>query len=116
MENKAPLDDHFDINPNSAPLAGSDQGQMIYYVELKVAYKVKRGNGYINNYRTISLPTRMKSIDDINRSPEMIMKIMASLGLTGKKIADFHVKEEITRKEISRSFTHKESEYNNGLK
>jgi hypothetical protein len=116
MDNKAPLDDHFDINPNSAPLAGQDQGQMIYYVKLKVAYKVKRGNGYINNYRDISLPTRMKSIDDINRSPEMIMKIMASLGLTGKKISDFYVKEELYRKEISRSFTHKESEYNNGLK
>ena len=109
---KNPLDDHFDINPNSAPVVGQDQGQMIYYVKAKVAYKVKKGHGYTNHYQDISFPTRMKSIDDINSSPEMIMKIMASLKLTGKKIQDFYVKEELYRKEISRSFTHKESEYN----
>lgn len=109
---EGPLDDHFDINPNSAPLSDQDQGQMIYYVELKVAYKVKRGNGYINNYRTIAIPTRMKSIDDINGSPEMIMKMMASMGLTGKKIYDFYVKEELSRKELSRSFGYKEKDYN----
>jgi hypothetical protein len=65
---------------------------MIYYCNFKVTYKVKKGNGYTNHYREIALPTRMKTIDDINRSPEMIMKIMASLGLTGKSIIDFHVK------------------------
>ena len=84
---------------------------MIYFVGLKLAYKIKRGNGYINNYRTIEIPTRMKSIQDINSSPEMIMNIMASLKLTGKKIYDFHVKEEYFRKEVSRSFAHKESDY-----
>jgi hypothetical protein len=108
---KGPLDDHFDINPNSAKIKDQEEGQMIYLVEVKVAYKVKRGNGYINNYRTMNFPTRMKSIDDINRNPEMIMKLMASLKLTGKKIEDFHVKEELYRKEISKSFAHKESDY-----
>ena len=88
-----------------------DLGQMIYLVGLKLAYKTKRGNGYINNYRTIEIPTRMKSIEDINSSPEMIMNIMASLKLTGKKIYDFHVKEEYLRKEVSRSFAHKEKDY-----
>ena len=86
-------------------------GQMIYLVGLKLAYKIKRGNGYINNYRTIEIPTRMKSIEDINSSPEMIMNIMASLKLTGKKIYDFHAKEEYFRKEVSRSFAHKEKDY-----
>jgi len=89
----------------------SQEGQVIYFVGLKLAYKIKRGNGYINNYRTIEIPTRMKSIQDINSSPEMIMNIMASLKLTGKKIYDFHVKEEYFRKEVSRSFAHKESDY-----
>ena len=89
----------------------SQEGQMIYVVGLKLAYKIKRGNGYINNYRTIEIPTRMKSIQDINSSAEMIMNIMASLKLTGKKIYDFHVKEEYFRKEVSRSFAHKESDY-----
>lgn len=88
-----------------------EQGQMIYWVEAKIAYKVKRGNGYTNNYRTIGFPTRMKNIDDMNRSPEMIIKIMGSLNLTGKKIEDFYIKEELYRKEISQSFAHKESEY-----
>jgi hypothetical protein len=89
----------------------SEEGQMIYLVGLKLAYKIKRGNGYINNYRTIEIPTRMKSIEDINSSPEMIMNIMASLKLTGKKVYDFHVKEEYFRKEVSRSFAHKEVDY-----
>lgn len=92
-----------------------DLGQMIYVVGLKLAYKIKRGNGYINNYRTIEIPTRMKSIEDINSSPEMIMNIMASLKLTGKKIYDFHVKEEYFRKEVSRSFAHKEEDYERGF-
>lgn len=108
---KGPLDDHFDINPNAAKPVGNDEGQMIYLVEMKVAYKVRKGNGYINHYRTMEIPTRMKTIDDINSSPEMIFKMMASLGLTGKKIYDFHVKEELFRKEISRSFAHKEADY-----
>lgn len=108
---KGPLDDHFDINANSAQPVGKEEGQMIYLVRMKVGYKVKRGNGYINTYRTMEIPTRMKTIDDINNSPEMIMKMMASLGLTGKKIYDFYVVEEQYRKEISKSFAHLEKDY-----
>lgn len=115
-EKQGPLDDHFDINPNSAPLKDPDQGQMIYLVKIKVAYKVRKGSGYTNHYRTIDIPTRMKSMDDMNSSPEMMMKLMASLGLTGKKIYDFYIFEEIYRKEISRSFAHKESEYGKEIK
>lgn len=55
--------------------------------------------------------TRAKSIDHINRSAEMIAKLMAFNGLTGKKIYDFHIEKEFYRKEISQSFAHKESEY-----
>lgn len=110
---KGPLDDHFDINPNAAKPVGSEEGQMIYLVRMKVAYKVRKGNGYVNHYRTMEIPTRMKTIDDINKSPEMIFKLMATLKLTGKKIQDFYVKEELFRKEISRSFAHKEKDYNN---
>lgn len=112
MKEEGPLDKHFEINPNSASQSGDDLGQMIYFVKIKVAYKVKRGNGYINNYRTMEIPTRMASIDDMNSSPEMIMKMMASLKLTGKKIHDFHVSDELDRQPLSRSFTHKESDYN----
>ena len=112
MENKekGPLDDHFEINPNSAEVF--DKGQMIYYVDIKIAYKIKRGNGYVNHYRTMGFPTRMKSISDMNSNPEVIMKMMASLRLTGRKVFDFHVLEELSRKELSTSFTHKEKDYN----
>lgn len=92
------------------------QGQMIYDVGVRLAWKVKKGNGYINQYRgNEKIPyyftTRAKDIDAINRNPEMIAKMMALLKLTGKKIYDFHVKEEYFRKELSRSFAHKEEDY-----
>ena len=86
-------------------------GQMIYYVGIKLAYKVKKGNGYTNHYRTMDFPTRMENIDDMNSNPGMILKLMGALKLTGKKIYDFHVYEELYRKELSRSFTHKQKDY-----
>ncbi len=39
------------------------------------------------------------------------MNIMASLKLTGKKIYDFYIYEELNRKEVSNSFAHKEKDY-----
>lgn len=62
--------------------------------------------------RPFQFVTRAKSIDHINRSPEMIAKMMSFVGATGKAIFDFYVKEEFYRKEISKSFAHKEEEYN----
>lgn len=114
-EEKGPLDEHFDINPNSAPLS-NDEGQMIYDIGVRLSWKVKKGNGYSNMHRgnashPFQFVTRAKSIDHVNRSPEMIAKIMAYNGLTGKKVYDFYISEEFYRKEISRSFNHKESEY-----
>lgn len=89
---------------------------MIYDVGVRLAWKKKKGNGYINMYlgtkdRPFQFVTRAKSIDHINRNPEMIAKMMAFNGLTGKSIYDFYVKEEFYRNEISRSFSHKEDEY-----
>ena len=93
-----------------------EEGQMIYDVGVRLAWKKKKGNGYINMYlgtkdRPFQFVTRAKSIDHINRNPEMIAKMMAFNGLTGKSIYDFYVKEEFYRKEISRSFSHKEEDY-----
>ena len=93
-----------------------EEGQMIYDVGVRLAWKKKRGNGYINMYlgtkdRPFQFVTRAKSIDHINRNPEMIAKMMAFNGLTGKSIYDFYVKEEFYRNEISRSFSHKEEDY-----
>lgn len=89
---------------------------MIYDVGVRLAWKKKKGNGYINMYlgtkdRPFQFVTRAKSIDHINRNPEMIAKMMAFNGLTGKSIYDFYVKEEFYRNEISRSFSHKEEDY-----
>ena len=94
----------------------AEQGQMIYDIGVRLAWKKKRGNGYINMYlgtkdRPFQFVTRAKSIDHINRNPEMIAKMMAFNGLTGKSIYDFYVKEEFYRKEINRSFSHKEDDY-----
>lgn len=90
---------------------------MIYDIGVRLAWKRKRGSGYTNMYlgtkdRPFQFVTRAKSIDHINRSPEMIAKMMSFVGATGKAIFDFYVKEEFYRKEISKSFAHKEEEYN----
>ena len=91
-------------------------GQMIFDIGVRLAWKRKKGSGYVNMYlgtadRPFQFVTRAKSIDHINRSPEMIAKMMSFVGATGKAVFDFHVKEEFYRKEISKSFSHKESDY-----
>lgn len=95
--------------------------QMIYDVGVRLAWKKKRGSGYTNMYlgtkeRPFQFVTRAKSIDDINRNPEMMAKMMAFTGNTGKSVFDFYVKEEFYRKEISRSFAHKEDDYEKEFK
>ncbi len=32
-------------------MQNDEEGQMLYYIEVKLTWKIKRGNGYINNYR-----------------------------------------------------------------
>ena len=92
------------------------QGQMIYDIGVRLAWKKKRGNGYINMYlgtedRPFQFVTRAKDIDAINRNPEMMAKMMAFNGLTGKSVYEFHIQKEFYRKEISQSFAHKEEDY-----
>ena len=92
------------------------QGQMIYDIGVRLAWKKKKGNGYTNMYlgtedRPFQFVTRAQDIDTINRNPEMIAKMMSFVGATGKSVYDFYVKEEFYRKEISRSFSHKEEDY-----
>jgi hypothetical protein len=92
------------------------QGQMIYDIGVRLAWKKKKGNGYTNMYlgtedRPFQFVTRAKSIDHINRNPEMIAKMMSFVGATGRSVYDFYVKQEFYRNEISRSFSHKEEDY-----
>ena len=92
------------------------EGQMIYDIGVRLAWKKKKGNGYVNMYlgtedRPFQFVTRAKSIDHINRNPEMIAKMMSFVGATGRSVYDFYVKEEFYRNEISRSFSHKEEDY-----
>ena len=93
-----------------------EQGQMIYDIGVRLAWKKKRGNGYTNMYlgtedRPFQMVTRAKSIDHINRNPEMIAKMMSFVGATGRSVYDLYVKQEFYRNEISRSFSHKEEDY-----
>lgn len=92
------------------------QGQVIYDIGVRLAWKKKRGNGYTNMYlgtedRPFQFVTRAKDIDAINRNPEMMAKMMSFVGTTGKSVYDFHIQKEFYRKEISRSFAHKEEDY-----
>ncbi len=94
----------------------SDEGQVIYDVGVRLSWRKKRGNGYTNMHlgtanRPFQFVTRAKSIEDINRNPEMIAKMMSYVGATGKSVYDFYVSEEFYRKEISKSFAHKEDDY-----
>lgn len=93
-----------------------EQGQIIYDLGVRLAWKRKRGNGYTNMYlgtkdRPFQMVTRAKSIDHINRNAEMVAKLMAFNGLTGKAVYDFCIVEEFYRKEISTSNYYKESDY-----
>jgi hypothetical protein len=92
------------------------EGQMIYDIGVRLAWKKKRGNGYTNMYlgtedRPFQFVTRAKDLDAINRNPEMIAKMMAYVGATSKAVYDFYVQKEFYRKEISKSFAHKEEDY-----
>lgn len=91
-------------------------GQIIFDLGVRLAWKKKKGSGYTNMYlgtedRPFQFVTRAKDLDAINRNPEVIAKIMSFVGLTGKANYDFYVQKEFYRKEISKSFAHKESEY-----
>jgi len=91
-------------------------GQMIYDVGVRLSWKKKVGNGYTNMHlgtpdRPFQFVTRAKDINAINRNPEMMAKMMSYVGATGKAVYDFYVSEEFYRKEISKSFVHKESDY-----
>lgn len=92
------------------------EGQVIYDIGVRLAWKKKRGNGYTNMYlgtedRPFQFVTRAKDLDAINRNPEMIAKMMAYVGATSKAVYDFYVQKEFYRKEISKSFAHKEEDY-----
>jgi len=94
----------------------SDEGQVIYDVGVRLSWRKKRGNGYTNMHlgtpdRPFQFVTRAKSLDHINRNPEMIAKMMSYVGATGKAVYDFYVSEEFYRKEISKSFAHKQDDY-----
>ena len=71
-----------------------EKGQVIWDLGVRLAWKKKRGNGYMNMYlgtedRPFQMVTRAKSIDHINRNPELMAKLMAFNGLTGKSVYDF---------------------------
>ena len=94
---------------------------MIYLYRVQLTWKVTSGKSYINHYKgtkdnPYEFVSRAKSIDDINRNPEIIYQMMSQNGLTGKKVKDFYVKECFEQRPISQSFTHKEENYNEEFK
>jgi hypothetical protein len=99
----------------------NDQGQVIYMYSVQLTWKVTSGKSYTNHYKGLEnspykFVSRAKTIDDINRNPEIVMRIMMDNGLTGKKIKDFHINKCFDQKEVSRSFAFKESDYEKEFK
>ena len=95
----------------------SEEMQIIYLYRVQLAWKVTSGKSYSNVYkgsedRPYEFVSRAKSIDDINRNPEIVYQMMLQNGLTGKKIKDFFIKECYEQRPISQSFHHKEEDYN----
>ena len=95
--------------------------QMIYLYRVQLTWKVTSGKSYINHHkgtkdRPYEFVSRAKSLEDINRNPEIIYQMMMQNGLVGKKIKDFYVKECYEQRPISQSFAHKEENYNQEFK
>lgn len=88
----------------------SDDGQMIYHYHARVAWKKKRGNGYVNNYKDMEFVSRAESMEHMNKDVGFLMQLMVHNGLTGSSIVDVRVTKIYDRKEISRSFYYKEDE------
>ena len=87
-----------------------NDGQMIYHYHARVAWKKKRGNGYINNYKDMEFVSRAESMEHMNKDVGFLMQLMVHNGLTGSSIVDVRIIEIYDRKEISRSFYYKEDE------
>jgi len=80
---------------------------MIYHYYGRIAWKKKRGNGYINNYKNIEFVSRAESIEQMNTDVGFMMQLMVHNGLTGNSIDDVRVIEIYERQEISKSFYYK---------
>lgn len=81
---------------------------MIYHYHARVAWKKKRGNGYINNYKDMEFVSRAESMEHMNKDVGFLMQLMVHNGLTGSSIVDVRVVEVYDRKEISKSFYYKQ--------
>ena len=88
----------------------SDDGQMIYHYHARVAWKKKRCNGYINNYKDMEFLSRAESMEHMNKDVGFLMQLMVHNGLTGSSIVDVRVIEIYDRKEISKSFYYKQEQ------
>lgn len=81
----------------------------IFHVKIRVAWKRKRGNGYVNYYRgseidPLTAVTRSGTPEEMNANPVFIGQIMQSMGLTSKSVYDFHVVEVLDKTPLGKSF------------
>lgn len=99
----------------------SKEMQMIYLYSVQLHWKVASGKSYTNHYkgnknRPYQFVSRAKSIDDINRNPEIIFQLMSQNGLKGKKVHSFYIRECYEQKPLGESFHYKEEDYTNEYK
>lgn len=99
----------------------SEEMQEIYLYSVQLHWKVTSGKSYTNHYkgseeRPYQFVSRAKSIDDINRNPEIIFQIMNRNGLQGKKVKEFYIRKCYEQKPLGQSFHYTEQDYTNEFK
>ena len=83
---------------------------MIYHYHARVAWRKKRGNGYVNNYKDMEFVSRAESMEHMNKDVGFLMQLMVYNGLTGSSIVDVRITEIYKKKELGRSFYYTEDE------
>jgi hypothetical protein len=93
----------------------SEEGQMIYLHKLQVFWHTKKGKNLIPNTKgteevPIQMVSRAKDLLSMNKSKEIINSLQKAV-IGSKVVHNFRVIKIYESKPISRSFIHKEKDY-----
>jgi hypothetical protein len=98
----------------------SEEGQMIYLHKLQVFWHTKKGKNLIPNTKgteevPIQMVSRAKDLLSMNRSKDIINSLQSAV-IGSKVVHNFRVIKIYESKPISRSFFHKEKDYDKEFK
>ncbi len=105
---------------NGSDTTSDSLGQMIYLHKLQVFWHTKKGKNLIANTKgteevPIQIVSRAKDILSMNKSAE-ILNSLRSATIGSKVVHNFRVIKIFESKPISRSFHHKEKDYDKEFK